>query len=800
MKAGFNWLQEFVSISLTPEEVAERLTMAGLEVESIERIGPGFKGIVVGEILSMEPHPKASDLWLCQVGIRSGTLSIVCGAKNIKTGHRVPVACPGAVLPDGRRIEASRIRGEVSEGMLCSEAELGLGDEAGAIMLLPSDFPIGAEVSKALDLEEVVFEVGVTPNRGDCLSHLGIAREVSALTGVPIRIPSWQFQENGPPVQSLTSVQILDPELCPRYSARIIQGVRIGPSPLWLKRRLQAVGVRPINNVVDITNFVMMELGQPLHAFDYDLLEGRRIVVRQAREGEGLRTLDGVEHFLSPEMLVIADATSPVAIAGIMGGAASEVGPDTRNVLLESANFNPLSIRRTSKILGLTTEASYRFERYVDREGTVRALDRAAYLILETGNGVVARGVVDEYIIRWVPLRLSLRVDRTNRVLGTALKREEMAKTLKALGFSVVTGDGGVLEVTVPSFRHDIQQEIDLVEEVARLHSFERIPTTLPSGRSRAPSQKGYGELKGSIRRVLTSAGFYEAINFSFTKPNVFDKLKIEKDSPLRKAMRIQNPLSEEQAVMRTELLSGLLENLAANENRGVRTVKLFEIGRTYHPEEGSPLPHEIEGIGVIAVGNWSEQFWKGEKEDVDFYHIKGVLAALGEALGLEMDVTSGIIPPYFHPFHSARVVVEERVVGFVGKVHPEVLEAFELRARPYYLELNLEALFGLKGLSPTFKPLPKYPAVVRDIALMVPEKAPAAEIRSFIQQAGGEVVEEVRLFDLYRGEKIPHGYKSLAFSVSYQARDRTLTDEEVNEVHKRILEELKVQIGAVIR
>lgn len=800
MKVSFNWLKEYVEIALSCEEVAERLTMAGLEVESIEKISPGFKGVIVGEILSMKPHPKASDLWLCQVGIGPGTLSIVCGAKNIKIGHRVPVACPGAVLPDGRCIEASRIRGELSEGMLCSEAELGLGNDAGGIVLLPSDLPLGVELSKALDLEEVVLEVGVTPNRGDCLSHLGVAREVSALTGVPVRIPSWQFQENGPPIQGLTSVQILDPELCPRYSARIIQGLRIGPSPSWLKRRLQAVGVRPINNVVDITNFVMMELGQPLHAFDYDLLEGRRIVVRRAREGEGLRTLDGAQRLLSSEMLVIADTTSPVALAGIMGGAASEVGPDTRNVLLESANFNPLSIRRTSKILDLTTEASYRFERYVDREGTVRALDRAAYLILETAGGIVARGVVDEYIIRWVPLRLSLRVDRVNRILGTALKGEEMVKTLKPLGFSIVSRDGGVLEATVPSFRNDIQQEIDLVEEVARLHSFDCIPTTLPSGRPRVPSQSGYGELKGSVRRVLTSAGFYEAINFSFTKPDVFDKLKIEKDSPLRKAVRIQNPLSEEQAVMRTVLLSGLLENLADNENRGVRTAKLFEIGRTYHPQEGSPLPQERQGIGVIAVGNWSEPFWKGEKEDVDFYHIKGVLTALGEALGLEMDITSGMIPPYFHPSHSARVVVKEMVVGFVGKIHPEVVEAFEFRGRPYYLELNLEALFGLKCLSPKYKPLPKYPTVVRDIALMVPEKALTAEIRSFIQQTGREIVEEVRLFDLYRGEKVPHGYKSLAFSVSYQARDRTLTDEEVNAVHKRILEGLKVQIGAIIR
>jgi len=552
--------------------------------------------------------------------------------------------------------------------------------------------------------------------------------------------------------------------------------------------------------VVDATNYVMVELGQPLHAFDFDLLEGRQIIVRRARVEECIRTLDGVDRPLSCEMLVIADATSPVAVAGVMGGAASEVRPDTRNVLLESACFNPLSIRRTSRALGLCTEASYRFERGVDREGTVRALDRAAFLILETAGGIVARGVADEYVRRWVPLHLSLRVGRVNQILGATLEPEEMARTLRGLGFTVAGCDGGVLEVTVPSFRSDVFREVDLVEEVARLYGFDRIPTTLPSGRPQALERREYLELERLVRRVFTGAGFYEAINFGFTKPQVFDNLKINPDNPLRQAVRVQNPLSEEQAVMRTELLSGLLRNLADNENQGVREVKLFELGRTYHPQEGSPLPRERRRLAAIAAGMWSEPFWKGGGEGVDFYHLKGILSALGEALGLEVRVVSGETAPFLHPARSARVVVAGREIGFVGQVHPEVAEEFELYSHPYYLEVDMEVLAELGRPVPKYIPLPKFPAVVRDVALLVREEIPAASVHCLIQEVGGEMVGDLRLFDLFRGGNVPSGYKSLAFSISYRAGDRTLTNEEVNALHGRVLEGLRARLGAVIR
>ncbi len=482
MKASFNWLSELVEIDLPPEDLADRLTMAGLEVEGCSRVGEGLKGVVVGKIVSLAPHPQADPLILCQVDIGSEVVSIVCGAANIRSSQYVPVALPGAVLPSGARIGRAEIRGELSVGMLCSEFELGLGEDAAGIMILPENGRLGQPISAELALEDSIFDISITPNRGDCLSILGLAREVAAILKKPLRDWKEKVEEGEVPIESLTSIQIEDEDLCGRYAARLIQGITIAPSPLWMRWRLKMVGIRPIGNVVDVTNYVMMERGQPLHAFDFERLKGRRILVRRARKGEAIITLDGVKRKLSPEMLVIADAEEAVAIAGVMGGSTSEVSQETRTVLLESAWFDPVSIRRTSKALGLQSEASYRFERRVDPEGASVAADRAIQLMAKTAGGQVARGVFDVYPRRYSPPQVSLRTRRSNLILGTELDTKQIIAAMEALQFSVVSQDRDEIRVAVPSFRGDVYREIDLIEEVARIHGFGGIPTHSPRG------------------------------------------------------------------------------------------------------------------------------------------------------------------------------------------------------------------------------------------------------------------------------------------------------------------------------
>ncbi len=800
MRISYAWLKEFLGGLPPPADLAARLTMAGLEVEAVEAVGSEFSQVVVGRIEAIAPHPASDRLTCCRVSVGGEPLPIVCGATNVREGDWVPVALPGATVAGGRRIEATAITGQVSQGMLCSERELGLGPDGDGILILPGPLPLGRPLQEALPLADHLLEIAVTPNRGDCLSHLGVAREVAALTGSRLTVPRRVPREAGEAGSRLAGVQIADPDLCPRYVARVVWGVRVGPSPFWLRRRLETCGIRPINNVVDATNYVMLEVGQPLHAFDLTLLKERRVVVRRARSGEHLTTLDGVTRPLTPGMLVIADAADPVAVAGVMGGAATEVRPDSTDLLLESAIFDPLSVRRTAKALGLTTEASYRFERGVDPGGPAAALDRVARLIQETAGGTVAPGLLDARPVPFAPRRLTLRLPRAAAILGTPVEAATARTILRGLGFTVRRGGGTSLTLVVPSWRPDVTREIDCIEEVARVQGFEKIPASLPASRAVTPTRLQTQRLEALVRRLLVAAGYQEVVNFPFTRENVFDTFALPPGHPLRDAVRIRNPLGGGETLLRTFLLPALLQDLLTNERRGIRSAWLFEVAHAYRPMPGERLPREERRLAAVAMGTRGQIHWSGEAGAADFFDAKGTLEALGRALGIALGFAGEAEAPYLHPGRQAVVLAGGEAVGLVGEVHPEARARLGLAGPPVAFEVDLDRLLRHAAPLAHYRALPRFPAVIRDVAVLVPVDLPAARVREIIEAAGGALVETVMLFDLYEGETIPAGHRSLAFSVAYRAADRTLTDAEVNAAHGQVLARLQTELGASIR
>ncbi len=797
MKVSYKWLQEFVEIVCTPSELAECLTMAGLEVEGIEEIRPEFENVVVGRIVDI--HPQMEGLSLCHIDVGGSVVPVLCGAPNVSVDARVPVALPGAYLPCGRRVQEERIRGERSVGMLCSEKELGLGEDGAGILILDERAVPGVDLIQALSLEDHIFEIAITPNRGDCLSHWGVAREVAALTGAPLRLKKVRPQEGGRPIQELAAVSVEATDLCPRYAARVIQMVTIGPSSFWLRRRLALSGLRPINNVVDATNYVLLEMGQPLHAFDYARLDGGRIIVRRAKEGERIVTLDGLERSLEPGMLVIADAVRPVAVAGVMGGAASEVTAETRDVLLESALFQPVSVRRTARALGLATGSSYRFERGVDPEGVVRALDRVAGLIIDLAGGRVTRGLLDLGVKGPGSAPVLLRVERVRQILGASIPQAEVRQMLQRIQCRVTRRGTKELAVSPPSHRLDLTREIDFVEEVARLRGFDQIPSTLPVGRVQPAGVTPFWGIERQIRRLLTAWGFQEAVNFSFTREELFDKLCLPAEDLARLVVRIRNPLGGE-AVLRSLLLPSLLENVVLNERRGNRIVKLFEIARIFRPEPGAALPVEGRAAGIVAAGDRLPLWWGTQWGRIDFFDLKGVLEALGKVVGVSVHLRGGAEISYLHPGRQAQVLLGGQVLGWIGELHPEVVRRFDLRLGVVAMELDLNTLDRERRSVSFHSALPRYPAVIRDVAVVIAERIPAAELEAVIRRSGGALIESVSLFDVYRGEPVPEGKKSLAFSVQYRSVDRTLTDEEVAATHEKILQTLERDLGAVLR
>ncbi len=801
MKFTLNWLKDYIDFDLSPEELSDRLTMAGLEVEDVIYQGKGLDNIVAALITELTPHPDAEKLSLCKVTDGEITYPIVCGATNMKAGDKVALAKIGAKLPpgpkfaDGLKIKKAKIRGEVSEGMLCAQNELGLGEESDGIIILPESATVGNAIVDELGLNDVVFEVGITPNRPDCLSVIGVAREVAALIGKTAKYPDLQIAEEGEDINNIAKVELLDPEKCPRYSCRVIKNVKIGPSPAWLKTRLESSDIRSINNVVDITNFVLLEFGQPLHAFDYDLLEENKIVVRAAQDGEIIKTLDDIERKLTQDDLLICDGKRPIALAGVMGGANTEVSDSTKNVLLESAYFDPVTVRRTSKETGLRSESSYRFERGVDPNSVVKALDRAAELIRELAQGEIAAGVIDKYPTPIEPGEVSLSLDKANRVLGTNISSEELTRIANGLEFDVISSSGGEFTFRIPTFRVDITREIDLIEEAARLHGYNNIPTTLPVVRMKSDKVNINKFTQDKFKEVFISSGFNEAINYSFEDHELLSLIN------KTDALKILNPLTTESSAMRTSLVPGLLKNTVLNLNHQEHDLRLFEIGKVYLPKENSELPNEIRKIAATATGTRMPEFW-GKKE-FDFFDFKSILEKGFQILNIWNDVEflDAQEIEFLHPGKSAKILLDGKKIGYLGELHPNLSEKLGISKKLYVLEIDLDKTAAIsKEQRKSFKPLPKFPSVRRDIALIIDESIPVGGILDEIDKVGSSLIENAAIFDVYTGNHVEEGKKSVAVSLHLRASDKTLTEEEINKVQEKTLKRLGLALGAKLR
>lgn len=803
MKVSISWLKEYVPIDLDPDQLAEALTMVGLEVGAVQRRYAYLDTVVVGRIAQVRPHPQAEHLKLCQVDVGSRLLPIVCGAPNVAEGMFAPLALPGSVLPDNTRIEKSIMRGQISEGMLCSAADLDLGIDAQGIMTLDPQLSLGLGLAHALALADTLFEIELTPNRPDCLSVLGVGREIAAIHKTRLNYPDSAIADSDDAISKLTSVQIEAPDHCPRYAARLLENVRVRPSPFWLQDRLLSVGLRPINNIVDVTNFVLMETGQPLHAFDFDLLEEHRIVVRTASDGDTFVTLDQKERTLTSETLMICDGRRAVAIGGVMGGLNSEIQDSTTRVLIEGAYFNPMSIRKTSKRLGLSTEASYRFERGVDPKATVAAIDRAARLMAEVSGATIVGGVIDEHPKPQSAPQVSLSVAHTNRLLGTRLSRREIDELLTSIEFRVDTqADSDKLTVVPPSFRVDVARPEDLMEEVARLFGYEHISTTFPNipATRRAPHREL--ELRNRIKSLMTGFGFTETIQYSFTHKLSCDRLKLAAGDRRRKTIAVLNPLSEDQAVMRTSLVPGLLETMRFNLSQQVKNLKLFEVGKVFFDRNGGSLPEEVEMLGALWTGFRAEPSWHGREVACDFYDLKGAAEGLLNSLGIKRFRFTRLAADectYHRPGYSAQIHVDDILIGVLGEVHPQVRETYNLKQTAYILELNLERQFDVIPAARTYQLIPRFPAVFRDVTLIVDQTLETQTVLARVQGFQEDLIEAVHLFDVYEGDPIPAGQKSISFRITYRSATGTLADEDINALHKSVTHRLVKAFDATL-
>ena len=819
MRVPISWLREYVDITLPIAELAERLTLAGLEVEQIERIGDWWDRdrIFVGEVVEVRPHPNADRLVIAVVDYGAAEpMAVVTGAPNLKVGDRgvkVAFATAGARIIDGHAegqqmvtLKPSKIRGVPSEGMVLSEKELGISEAHEGIMELPPDAPVGTPLVDYLG--DTVLHIELTPNLAHALSITGIAREVAALTGQKLRLPAPILRGTGEPAERQVTVEIADPDLCPRYVAAIIRNVEIGPSPFWMQRRLTLAGMRPINNVVDITNYVMLEIGQPLHAFDLDLLRpkapGERpaIIVRRARPGEQMTTLDGIERTFDDQMLLITDGGGPVAIAGVMGGLESEVTEGTRNILLEAASFHYLSVRRTSQMLKLTSEAAQRFGRGLDPELPPLGAVRAAELMREYARGEVAPGLVDAYPAPAERPVIELNPSEVERLLGVGLPADRIQGILESLGFGVVATGRGTLSVTVPTHRRDVSLPADLVEEVGRIYGYDNLPSTLMAEALPEQSRNLSLILEQRTRDILVGCGLQEIITYSMTNLASVGRLFPGGPAPdPEQFIRLANPLSQERNILRQTLQDAMLSTLAETYRVAGRAM-LFEVGRVYLPRPGEVLPGEPRRLCIGLVGNRGPRAWGCEvTEALDFFDLKGIIEALLDRMGIRQTSYEPLESPTFQPGRAARVRADGQLLGVFGEVHPAVREAFDLPSmRVVLAELDLEAIISLATTLRQMEPISRYPAVTQDLAVIVDQAVPAARVLEVIRQAGGQLLREAVLFDVYRGPQIPPGKVSLAYALTYQAPDRTLTDEEVARVQGRIVRALEQTLGASLR
>ncbi len=811
MKVSLRWLREYVDIDMTADALADALTMAGLEIDAVYDRFEWLGAVRVGRIVDVSAHPDADRLQLCQVdlGPDQDAVQIVCGAPNARQGLVAACALPGAQLPDGTVIRAHTIRGQKSAGMLCSAAELGLGDDADGLLELDGSLVAGMALNQAMDVHDTVFEIDLTPNRPDCLGMIGVAREVSAIVGRPLRLPdtdSLASDHQQTDIHDYTTVNIEKPQWCSRYVARLMLDVSVGPSPFWLQDRLISVGLKPINNIVDITNFVMMETGQPLHAFDFDALAENRIVVRAAHPAETLATLDQKTRTLTDQMLVICDADAPVGIAGLMGGLDSEIKPETTRVLLESACFNPSSIRKTAKMLGLATDASHRFERGVDPLGTVAAIDRAAQLMADIAGAAVVPGIIDAHPDPFAAPVIGVDTDALNRRLGTCLTDSEIQRYLESIDFTVQpTQQPHMLQVTPPSFRVDIKRAEDISEEIARLWGYDRIETTFPYLPADTPGIDRQQSLRMLLVDCLAAMGFHETINYSFINPDFVDRLHIGADDRRRRTLQILNPISEDQSVMRTSLIPGLLETVKRNLSVQNRSLRLFEAGKVFFNEHGqSSQPVETETAALLISGDWVSRAWQAPARECDFFDLKGCVENLLRKLGAAGGGQYTRLAPAHCQFtvsgHSAQISIGDTPVGMMGKVQSDVLRAHDIKQPIFICEIDLAHLMAcLPSGRPSFCHLPRYPAVSRDITLIVDHGLESARICNHPVFKSECLIEAIDVFDVYEGPAVAAGKKSISIRVVYRDRGATLEDQSINQLHQRLAARLIDQLGATL-
>ena len=798
MNTTLSWIKAYVpELSCTDQEYCDAMTMSGTKVESYERLDRNLEKIVVGQIEKIEKHPDADKLIVCQVNIGAETIQIVTGAPNVKEGDKVPVVLDGGKVAGGHdggplpeegiSIKAGKLRGVPSNGMMCSIEELGSSRDMypeapeNGIYIFSDDVEVGSDAIDALGLRDTVFEYEITNNRIDCFSILGIAREAAVTFHKPFVPPVVNVHENGENVNDYIKVEVKDPDLCPRYCARVCTNIKIAPSPKWMQRRLAASGIRPINNLVDITNYVMEEYGQPMHAYDLSTIAGGQIIVRRAKDGDEFQTLDGQVRKLDSEVLMICDAEKEVGIAGIMGGENSKITDDVKTVLFEAACFNGTNIRKSAKRIGLRTDASGKFEKGLDPNNSVEAINRACQLIQELGCGDVVGGIVDVCAPLKERVRIAFEPERINALLGTQIPEAEMLDYFKQLEFDY---DADKKELIIPTFRQDIEGFADVAEEVARFRGYDKIPTTLPSGEATTGKLSFKLRIEEKARDIAEYCGFSQGMCYSFESPKVFDKLLLDQDDVLRKAVTIANPLGEDFSVMRTISLNGILTSLATNYNRRNKDVKLYELGNVYLPES----------VPVTTLPEERMQFTLGFYGDGDFYTMKGVIEEFLESIGMkdkkEYDPKAG--KNFLHPGRQANIIYGGKVLGYLGEVHPEVLDNYGIGTKAYVAVLDMPEIIPFATFDRKYEGIAKYPAVTRDISMVVPREILVGQIEAVIAQRGGKILESYALFDIYEGSQIKAGFKSVAYTLTFRAKDRTLEDADVSAAMKKILNGLQ--------
>lgn len=808
MKSSLLWMQDYVDVDMNQDmqAFADTLTIAGIPVEQVEYWGKDIKNVVTGKILKIEKHPDADHLVICQIDVGTEQLQIVTGASNVREGQIVPVAVHGAHLPGGVKIKRSKLRGVPSNGMLCSAHELGFDDsvllpeERSGIWILPADTPVGVDAVKYLQLRDVVYEYELTANRADCFSMVGLSREFAVLSGKTARYPEITVAENDETIDGKVQISIDDEELCNRYTARLLTHIKIGPSPLWMQQRLRKSGVRPINNIVDATNYTMIELGIPLHAYDYDKVAGRHLIARRAKADEAMKTLDGIDRTLNDNMLVIADEEKPCCIAGIMGGFDSEVTERTQTVILECASFKGSNIRHTGRMLGLRSEASGRFERGLDADSCINSINRCAQLLQEMGACDVAKGIVDVYPQQQKTTYITFTADQVNAFLGTDIPEEQMMHILETLQFTLQK-DGDTITATVPSYRGDCTEMPDIAEEVARIYGYEHIPSTRPWSDITVGEPGFEYDVTEKISRILCSSGLNETVTFSFMHPDQLKKLLYKDGDPVYQAVPIINPITEDFPLMRTTLIPSLMDVLARNQAVKNPSVGIYEIAPVYIPKElpVKELPEQKLCVSGLLYGQRTAGEWPVQASDYDFYDVKGLVEAVLSGLGIHADIEVSDYAP-LHPGKAARYVKDGKVLCNFGELHPKAMDNYDVTGPVYIFEMYMDAIMPFINLMPDYHKVAKFPASSRDLAFLAPVDTSNQSILDIIREKGGDYLEAVHLFDLYQGKQVPRGYKSLAYNLVFRSEQGTLTDQDIQAPIDAILTDLKEKLNCELR